>query len=112
MRRNSPGGCIARVIRFLDDENWYAALGTDWSMGTGGATYVYWTLDAGETWTCRLLPDTDALLLTGLEYTDTMNGMLTMEGSFWRRYMASCLYHGGWRREFQGDRIPVGYYRK
>lgn len=77
-----PRGCIARVIRFLDDGNWYAALGTDWSMGTGGATYVYWTHDAGETWTCRLLPDTDALLLTGLEYTDTMNGMLTMEGAF------------------------------
>lgn len=77
-----PRGCIARVIRFLDSENWYAALGTDWSMGTGGATYVYWTHDGGETWTSRLLPDTDALLLTGLEYADTMNGMLTMEGAF------------------------------
>lgn len=75
-----PRGCIARVIRFLDSENWYAALGTDWSMGTGGATYVYWTHDGGKTWTSSLVPDTDALLLTGLEYADTMNGMLTLEG--------------------------------
>lgn len=72
----------ARVIRFLDSENWYAALGTDWSMGTGGVTYVYWTHDGGKTWTHQAVPDTDALLLTGLEYADTENGMLTMESAF------------------------------
>lgn len=76
-----PRNCVARVIRFLDGENWYVALGTDWSMGTGGATYVCWTHDGGGTWTSRVVPDTDGLLLTGLEYADIMNGMLTMEGS-------------------------------
>lgn len=42
-----PRLCTSRIVRFLDPENGYVGLGTDWSMGTGGATYIGWTLDGG-----------------------------------------------------------------
>lgn len=79
---NWPRNCIARVIRFLDEENWYAGLGTDWSMGTGGATIVYWTHDAGQTWESYPVDGTDSLILTGLAYTDLTNGIMTKEDPF------------------------------
>lgn len=79
---NFPRNCIARVVRFLDEENWYAGLGTDWSMGTGGATYVYWTHDGGETWEAHSVGGDDSLILTGLVYTDLTNGMMTKEDPF------------------------------
>lgn len=31
-----PRLCTSRIVRFLDPENGYVGLGTDWSMGTGG----------------------------------------------------------------------------
>ncbi len=45
-----PRLCTSRIVRFLDPENGYVGLGTDWSMGTGGATYIGWTHDGGATW--------------------------------------------------------------
>ena len=39
---NYPRFCKSRIVRFLDPENGYVGLGTDWSMGTGGATFVGW----------------------------------------------------------------------
>ena len=81
-QENFPRNCVARVIGFLDEENWYAALGTDWSMGTGGAAFVYQTHDAGATWERYPLSGTDGLILTGLVFTDPENGILTMEDAF------------------------------
>ncbi len=74
-----PRACIARTIEFLDSENWYAGLGTDWSMGTGGAAYVCWTHDGGATWTTVSVGDTDGKILNGLVFTDTENGLMSME---------------------------------
>lgn len=74
-----PRTCIARTIEFLDHENWYAGLGTDWSMGTGGASYVCWTHDGGATWTTSSLGDKAGLLLNGLAFADVENGLMSME---------------------------------
>ena len=74
-----PRTCTARVIGFLDRSEGYAGLGTDWSMGTGGATYVCRTHDGGLTWESRTVDIGDARILTGLAFADRMTGILSAE---------------------------------
>ena len=74
-----PRLCTRRIVRFLDPENGYAGLGTDWTMGTGGATYVYWTHDGGETWTSSASLCEDGLMLDGLAFADVSNGVASLQ---------------------------------
>ncbi len=77
--REMPRTVTRRIIRFLDDENGYAALGTDWSMGTGEALFLYWTHDGGQTWEELELPTVDGQMLGGIAFADTQAGILTVE---------------------------------
>ena len=77
--REMPRTVTRRIIRFLDDENGYAALGTDWSMGTGEALFLYWTHDGGQTWEELELPTVDGQMLGGIAFADTQIGILTVE---------------------------------
>lgn len=79
---NYPRFCKSRIVRFLDSENGYVGLGTDWSMGTGGATFVGWTHDGGTTWKTTSIPMEGGLILSGLAFADMQNGMLTMDSQF------------------------------
>ena len=79
---NYPRFCKSRIVRFLDPENGYVGLGTDWSMGTGGATFVGWTHDGGTTWKTTSIPVEGGLILSGLAFADMQNGMLTMDSQF------------------------------
>ena len=79
---NYPRFCKSRIVRFLDPENGYVGLGTDWSMGTGGATFVGWTHDGGTTWKTTSIPMEGGLILSGLAFADMQNGMLTMDSQF------------------------------
>ena len=74
-----PRTCTARVIGFLDRENGYAGLGTDWSMGTGGAAYVCRTHDGGLTWDSTAVDIGSARILSGLAFADQTTGILTAE---------------------------------
>lgn len=74
-----PRLCTRRIIRFLDEENGYAGLGTDWTMGTGGATYLYWTHDGGRNWTVSSSLYEDGLMLDGLAFSDTENGIASLQ---------------------------------
>ncbi|MGO5051608.1 WD40/YVTN/BNR-like repeat-containing protein [Lachnospiraceae bacterium LCP25S3_G4] len=68
-----------RVVHFLDEQNGYAGIGTDWSMGTGVSTYVYWTHDGGSTWTESSVLSIDGQMLTGIAFADPLNGIATLE---------------------------------
>lgn len=68
-----------RVIHFFDAQTGYAALGTDWSMGTGSEAAVYFTNDGGETWEKTTLPDFASHTLTGAAFTDQRTGMISLE---------------------------------
>lgn len=74
-----PRLCTRRIVRFLDRENGYAGLGTDWTMGTGGAVYVYWTHDGGATWTSSTSLYEDSMMLDGLAFADTSNGVASLQ---------------------------------
>ena len=74
-----PRLCTRRIVRFLDPENGYAGLGTDWTMGTGGVTYVYWTHDGGETWSSSASLCEDGLMLDGLAFADVSNGVASLQ---------------------------------
>ena len=74
-----PRLCTRRIVRFLDSENGYAGLGTDWTMGSGGATYVYWTHDGGETWTSSTELYEEAMMLDGLAFSDTSHGVVSLQ---------------------------------
>lgn len=74
-----PRLCTRRIVRFLDSENGYAGLGTDWTMGSGGATYVYWTHDGGETWTSSTELYEEAMMLDGLAFSDTSHGVASLQ---------------------------------
>jgi len=61
-----------RIIRFFDENNGYAGLGTNWSMGTGEAKYCMMTNDGGLTWQERELPENlSSNVLTGLYFIDS-----------------------------------------
>lgn len=61
-----------RIVRFFDENNGYAGLGTDWSMGTGEAKYCMMTNDGGLTWQERELPENlSSNVLTGLYFIDS-----------------------------------------
>lgn len=77
-----PRLCTSRIVRFLDPENGYVGLGTDWSMGTGGATYIGWTHDGGATWETTPVAVENGWILSGLAFADQSAGMLTMDEQF------------------------------
>lgn len=68
-----------RIVDFLDAQIGYAAIGTDWSMGTGSSCYLYWTYDGGNTWEERVVPAEDGMMLTGAAFADRQNGVLSLE---------------------------------
>ena len=74
-----PRLCTRRIVRFLDSENGYVGLGTDWTMGTGGATYVYWTHDGGETWTPSAELYEEGMMLDGLAFSDPSYGVASLQ---------------------------------
>ena len=65
-----PRTVTRRCVRFLDDKHGYAAIGTDWSMGTGEALYLYWTHHGGKTWTEYPLPTVDGEMLGAVAFAD------------------------------------------
>ena len=71
-----PRLCTSRIVRFLDPENGYVGLGTDWSMGTGGATYIGWTHDGGATWETTPVAVENGWILSGLAFADQSAGCL------------------------------------
>lgn len=77
--RTMPRTVTRRCVRFLDDKHGYAAIGTDWSMGTGEALYLYWTHDGGKTWTEYPLPTVDGEMLGAVAFADEKHGVLTMQ---------------------------------
>ena len=77
-----PRLCTSRVVRFLDPENGYVGLGTDWSMGTGGGTYIGWTHDGGTTWETATVDVESGWILSGLAFADLSVGMITMDEQF------------------------------
>lgn len=74
-----PRLCTRRIVRFLDSRNGYAGLGTDWTMGTGGAVYVYWTHDGGETWISSTSLYEEGMMLDGLAFADISNGVASLQ---------------------------------
>lgn len=77
--REMPRTVTRRCVRFLDKKNGYAAIGTDWSMGTGEALYLYWTHDGGKTWDEYPLPTVDGEMLGAIAFADEKNGIVTMQ---------------------------------
>lgn len=83
--RVMPREVNRRIVHFLDSNVGYVALGTDWSMGTGSGTVLYWTHDGGASWQEVEEQDqqdamsVDALMLTGAAFVDENNGIVTME---------------------------------
>lgn len=74
-----PRLCTRRIIRFLDSQNGYAGLGTDWSMGTGGSTFLYWTHDGGATWTRSDALEESGMMLDGLAFADQSDGVASLQ---------------------------------
>lgn len=77
--REMPRTVTRRCVRFLDKKNGYAAIGTDWSMGTGEALYLYWTHDGGKTWDEYPLPTVDGEMLGAIAFADEKHGVVTMQ---------------------------------
>lgn len=70
-----------RIISFIDENNGYAALGTEWSMGTGESKRCYFTTDGGKTWNEKNLPmNSTNRKLTGMSFCDMKQGVLSLEG--------------------------------
>lgn len=69
-------GC--RIVDFLNEQEGYIGLGTDWSMGRGG--YKCWlsTSDGGKTWQEYPLPGRDSEILSGLRFCDRRHGAVSM----------------------------------
>lgn len=71
-----------RVIGFNNQNFGYAALGTDWSMGTGEFKNAYLTNDGGKTWSIMELPEngTSKTLIDFIMY-DENNGIVLLSNN-------------------------------
>lgn len=70
-----------RIIGFIDENNGYAALGTEWSMGAGEGKRCYFTTDGWKTWSEKNLPmECTNRKLTGMGFCNMKQGILSLEG--------------------------------
>lgn len=68
-----------RVVGFSTAKDGYAAIGTDWTMGTGETKAAYYTHDGGVTWEMKELPYTGtSMTLTGMEFYNASVGALSL----------------------------------
>lgn len=68
-----------RIIGFTSNIDGYAALGTDWSMGTGEGKYCYFTNDGGMTWDKKELPSNGTSnTLADMCFIDTKRGIVSL----------------------------------
>ena len=69
-----------RFIGFTDKNDGYAALGTDWTMGTGEEKFCYLTSDGGKTWVQKDLPlSGTSNTLSGICFSDKNNGIVSLK---------------------------------
>ncbi len=69
-----------RMVGFVDGQNGYAALGTDWSPGGGEAKFAFYTSDGGKTWEMggELPEQGKPLALTGMCFLTKEVGVLSL----------------------------------
>ena len=73
---------VHRFIGFTSSLEGYAALGSDFSMGTGEEKYLYLTHDGGTTWEEKQLPlNGTSHTLTGICFLDNKRGIVSYEAS-------------------------------
>lgn len=76
-----------RAIGFVSPRFGYAALGTDWSMGSGEHKLCYFSYDGGQTWTSKELPLTmTSSTLEDMAMADEQHGVIAfssgLDGSY------------------------------
>lgn len=70
-----------RCIGFINDNDGYMALGTDWSMGSGEGKVLCVTSDGGVTWSKEDMPlQNTSNTLTGLKFSDIEKGIVSLDG--------------------------------
>lgn len=74
----AAGNASRRIVRFLDAQNGYAALGTEGDADTEPSTYLYWTYDGGATWSASPVFTEEECVLSGLAFADLQNGVISM----------------------------------
>lgn len=76
-------GYSGRAVRFFDEQNGYAAIGTGWSMGRGGLRMWRVTHDGGRTWQeqeSMHFPESESHCLTGISFIDFEHGVISLQG--------------------------------
>lgn len=76
-------GYSARAVRFFDVLNGYVAIGTDWSMGHGGARIWRVTHDGGRHWETQStmnFPGGESDCLSGISFVDFEHGVISVQG--------------------------------
>lgn len=69
-----------RFVGFIDKNEGYVGLGTDWSMGTGEDKLCYMTHDGGSTWVEKNLPlSGTSSTLNGICFSDKNNGIVSLK---------------------------------
>lgn len=77
---DGPKDITRRIVGFSSAQDGYAAIGTDWSMGTGEAKTSYFTHDGGLTFEEKELPEAGSSnTLTDMYFMDGSIGVLTLK---------------------------------
>lgn len=74
------GSVTKRALGFTSPTFAYAALGTDWSMGSGEHKLCYFSFDGGRTWTEKALPLTNTPnVLMDMAMADEQHGLVALD---------------------------------
>lgn len=77
---DGPKNITSRIVGFSSAQEGYAAIGTDWSMGSGEAKTSYFTHDGGLTWEEKELPEAGSSnVLTDMYFMNESIGILTLK---------------------------------
>ncbi len=106
-------GNSLRKVEFLNDNEGYVAIGTDWSMGNGGFKALFTTNDSGNSWNKYNLPGEDNQLLTGISFADIKHAVVSVQAQSDEKPSFYYTKDGGktWENinlQF-GDEIPEKY---
>ena len=82
MKISNDNGKTYRIVGFSNEKFGYAALGTDWSMGSGEYKKIYFTYDSGYTWKEIEVPFTNSSsTLIDMCMYDENNGIMILSNN-------------------------------